>query len=265
MNSKRNRLELKDKWVLVTGASSGLGRQMCIDLAKIYGAKIFAVARRKERLIELENEIRQYSDIRFAVLDITDSEKLHQSFQEITETVQIHAFILNAGVTNIRKDVELPLERKKSMINTNIVGTVEFAHLACQYFVKNGLGGALLFVASMAALIPVPGQALYSGTKSFLYGYASALVEENKEHQFSISICLPGGINTEMIEEQHMNRLKRWLMSVEEASAKTLKGFVKRKSAYTLTASDRLVVMIAPLIPKRLKSKIIGRIYEGLY
>lgn len=258
-------IDLKDKWVMVTGASSGLGKQMCIDLAEHYGAKIFAVARRKERLEELANLLAKTTEVEIATLDVTDSYNVTEVFASFTYKYQLDAVILNAGISYYETDALLTLDQKHKMIATNISGTVHLSHIAINYFHEQKKFGALLFITSVAARVPVAGQALYSGTKGFAYNYIKALQWENRKKNISMSICLPGGIKTEMISDKDKKDLEQWLMDVDVASRKVLKGFSKGKQVYALSFSDMLSIKLAQFVPSALLNRFMNRIYNNDY
>lgn len=250
---------------MVTGASSGLGRQMCVDLAKTYGAKIFAVARRLERLEKLAHELKNITEVETATMDVTNSSEVNDVFKSFTKKHQLYGIILNAGISNYETDAELTLEQKQKMIATNVSGTVHLAHLGIGYFHKENRFGTLLFIASVAARVPVAGQALYSGTKGFTYNYVKALQWENRKRNVLLSICLPGGIKTEMISDEDKKSLDRWLMNVEEASQRVLRGFARGKQVYALSFSDMLSIKLGQLIPSSILNRAMNRIYGNDY
>ncbi|MEM9921628.1 MAG: SDR family NAD(P)-dependent oxidoreductase [Bacteroidota bacterium] len=262
MFHRNKQLNFKDKWVLVTGASSGLGRQMCIDLAETYGAKILALARSTDKLRSLQKQIKEKSDIEIYSVDLTDTKKLHTTFTELVAKHELYAVILNAGVTAFDLDHQVDLTRKKQLIATNVAHTTELAHLAIQYFRQSNQPGGILFISSMASRIPLPWQALYSATKSFITHYASALAWENRNSGITISVSLPGGIQTEMIRKNELDHLSAWLLPVEKASHLTLEGFRKGKKVFTLTFLDALQVFLAKVAPQGLVNQVLDRVYR---
>lgn len=255
-------LQFKNKWVLITGASSGLGRQLCVELATLHGAKIFALARRKEKLESLKDELSYVTSVEIASVDLTDDQALTEAFQAFTAEHELYAVILNAGMTQNKPDHTIPLEKKSQMIQTNVQSTVQLAHLSIDYMRKAQVSGGLLFIASMASRVPTPNQALYSGTKAFLYNYVHSIAWELRKEPFSISICMPGGIKTEMIENNDMSHMERFLMPVDKAAKKTIKGFAKRKVSYALTFGDALTMGVANVSSKRLLMWVLDRLYR---
>lgn len=254
-------LQFNNKWVMVTGASSGLGRQLCVELATHHGAKIFAVARRKEKLQSLKDQLSSTTEVIIESVDLTDDYALKSAFDTFTAQHDLHAVILNAGMTQNKPDHTISIEKKSQMIQTNVLSTVQLAHLSIEYMLKAQGSGGLLFIASMASRVPTPNQALYSGTKAFLYNYVHSIAWELRKEPFSVSICMPGGIKTEMIVNNDMSHMEKFLMPVEKAAKKTIKGFAKRKVSYALTFSDAITMSFANLSPKGLLMRVLDRLY----
>src|SRR5687767_10563497 len=95
-------LDLKHRWVLVTGASSGLGREMARVLARDHKANVVIAARRKERLAELAEELQTKHgvSVRIVVADLSKPDEADRVFAEATTDCALYGAILNAGVTH---------------------------------------------------------------------------------------------------------------------------------------------------------------------
>jgi uncharacterized protein len=162
-------MDFRGRWVVVTGASSGLGREMAKLLATEYGANLVLVARRKERLEELQSEIEKAAGVSVVsiVADLSKHDDVDRVFREASTDRQVYAVVLNAGVTHFGSYNELSWTAFQTMLATNVTSVVRLTTLFLPYLEQLDHGGGILLVASMAGLTPVPYQTAYSGTRRF--------------------------------------------------------------------------------------------------
>ena len=153
-----NPMELRGRWVLVTGASSGLGREMAKILAVRYGANLVIAARREDRLLELSRELERDAGVKveICVADLSNLGDVDRVISKATEGRALFGAILNAGVTHFGPYADLSWDDFRSMLDTNVTATVRLStalipHLEAQ-------GGGLMIVSSMAGIFPVPYQ-----------------------------------------------------------------------------------------------------------
>ena len=118
-----------------------------------------------------------------------------------------------------------------------------------------------MVVSSMAAVLPTPYQAAYSGTKGFMLNFITALSHELQNKQFSFTVYLPGGMVTEMTDNDKFSPLKRWLMPVAQAAREGLNAFRKRKATHVPGATNRLGAYLSGIIPKRIIIKGMAKTY----
>lgn len=256
-------LQLKDKWVLITGASAGLGKELAIQLARDYHANLILVARRENKLSELQSFIsNQYAvQVKYLVADLSVQEDLEKVYQ-FSIAQNVYGMILNAGVTYFGEDCQLEFAQAKKIIETNINSVVFLTQKFTQYFESKKLEGALMLVSSMAAMFPAPYQSIYSGTKSFLFSYGHALSHELKNKQFSISIFAPGGMQTEMTEGDSFGGLQKWLMPVNQAAKDALSGFAKRKYTILPGWQNRIGAKFMRLLPLKFLGNQMEKVYK---
>lgn len=256
-------LQLKNKWVLVTGASSGLGREIATQLARNFGANIIIVARRTEQLLSLQKELEsQYKiSVKVCTADLSQKDKIIEVFDFAIKEQEISAVVLNAGITYFGKDRLISDTHLESIIQTNITAMAILMQRFAKYFNERSLASGMLVVSSMAAISPAPYQALYSGTKSFIYGYAQALSAESENKDFTISIFAPGGIRTEMTAQGAFDSLQKWLMPVDKVAKIALAGFVKRKLLIIPGLSNRLGSQLFHFLPKGFLLSQLGKVY----
>lgn len=257
-------LNFKDKWVLVTGASSGLGAEMARQLAVQHGANLILLARRIERLESLKTLIEgeTNSKVQVFAIDLSIPEQVEKLLQTVLSEYDLYAAILNAGITYLGKHLALPKEQFNQMIQTNIVSVTYMTSQLAAYFEKKQSVSGIMIVSSMAAIFPTPFQAAYAGTKGFLLNFASALSQELESRALSITVFLPGGIATEMTAGNGFNELRGYLMPVQQVAKEGLVAFKKRRSTYIPGFLNRLSSRLAFLLRKDFIIKQTGKTYK---
>lgn len=182
---------------LVTGASSGIGR----DIAKVLadkGYNLIIVARRKERLEELKKEIEEKNkniEVEVFCTDISEKENCYKLFENYKN---VDILINNAGFGLFGHFDELELEKELEMINTNISAT----HILTKLYVKEMKkrdSGRILNVASIAGFMPGPLMATYYASKNYVVSFSRAIRKELKKENsnVNISVLCPGPVRTE--------------------------------------------------------------------
>jgi len=257
-------LDFKGKWVLITGASSGLGEELAWQLAKTYGANLVLLARRKARLEKLKQAIETETGVQVyvEVADLSIADKVEGLLEMILEKYPLYAAILNAGITYLGKHLALSREQFDQIVRTNVISVSYMTNVLARYFEERQAEGGLMIVSSMAAHFPTPYQAVYAGTKAFLLNFALALSQELTNKRFSITVFLPGGIVTEMTAGEQFNELRGYLMPVKQVAKEGLFAFRKRKLTYIPGLLNRLSTRLSVLIPKAFILRQTGKAYR---
>ena len=177
---------------LITGASTGFGRDFAIKLSE-QGYDIVAVARSKEKLEELKNEIK--TNVEIEVMDLSQKEnayKLHEKYQN-----KIDLLVNNAGFGECGRFDKTDLDIELNMIDLNVTTLHILTKLFYTDFVKKDKG-QILNVASIAAFQPGPLMATYYASKAYVYNLTMALYEENRRNKghVKISVLCPGPAET---------------------------------------------------------------------
>lgn len=244
-------LSFKSKWIVVTGASSGLGKEMARVLAREHGANLVLVARREPLLHELRDELVKHDvEVRTITADLSDEDEVRRLFQEATE-VPLYGAILNAGVTHFGPYDELDWEGFRRMQTLNNTSVVLLSTLLLPYLEERAEEGGLMIVSSMAGLNPVPYQTAYSATKAFLVNFGCGLHHEMLSRGVSVTTFAPGGIATEMTEGDRFDKLRGWLMPVEPCAREAVAAFAKRRYLVVPGWSMRWASRLSRLLPQR--------------
>ena len=150
-------MNFKNKIVVITGASSGIGEAAAEKFAK-KGADIVLVARRKEKLDEVERKLSKYSvKILVQVCDVSDKEQVKQMSEKVIETFsRIDVLVNNAGFVIYGKVEELSIEDIESQMQTNYFGMINCTKYFLPYFLKQN-SGHMVNVASVGGSFGAPG------------------------------------------------------------------------------------------------------------
>ncbi len=255
------------RWVIVTGASSGLGREMARILARERGANLILVARRGDRLRELATELEAatHASVRVLEADLSREADVERVFTESTAIGEIYGVVLNAGVTHFGEHLELSWSAFQAMLATNVTSVVRLTTLFVPYLIEKKREGGILLVASMAGLMPVPYQSAYSGTKAFLTHFARGLWHELRGKPVSITTFAPGGIATELTESTGLGQHFKngiAIMGAEACARSALNAFAKRKYLHVPGIFNQLGALFARFLPQRLFAAAIGAEYR---
>lgn len=196
------KISLKSKNVILTGASSGIGREAALLLAE-QGANIALAARSIDKLDELKNELSKF-DVKILIIQ-TDVSKTADCKNLIKEVIKefggLDILINNAGITSRGKVQDVALKDLSQMIDINLKAPVRLTKLAIPH-ILNSASGRIINVASILGIIPLPTEAVYSATKFALRGFSYALSEELEDTNVKVSVICPGPVETPMILEE---------------------------------------------------------------
>ncbi len=185
------------KSVFITGASSGLGRQMAIEFSR-RGYAVALTARRLEALQELQRELQGQGAARVfvAALDVTDEAALAQVFAEARAFLgSIDIVVANAGVGHHGKIGKLAFAKVRETVNTNITGFMATVDAAMRCFREQGQGH-LVGISSVAAFRGMPAGGVYGASKAAVSTYLQALRAETYGSGIRVTTLSPGFIDT---------------------------------------------------------------------
>ena len=238
--------------VLITGASSGIGK----DLARIYAKKadeLVLIARDIKKLEEVKNELEKYTKIEIIQKDLS----IEENCKEIHKNVQnVDILINNAGFGDCGNFTKTSLEKDISMIKTNIIAY----HILTKLYLidmKAKNSGKILNVASIAGFMPGPLMATYYATKNYIVSLSEAIREELKKEKskVKISILCPGPVNTNFNNVANVNFRIREANSMDIAKYAIKK--LEKEKFYIVPGLDIKIAKIgAKFLPRNLISKI---------
>ena len=255
-------LNFRGRTVLVTGASSGLGREMARYLARQHGANLVLVARRKERLGELKKELETDTQVTVEplVADLSRLEEVDRVAHELADRHQVYAAILNAGITHFGSHDKLEWSAFRQMLELNVTGVVRMTTQLLPMLETQS--GGLMLVSSLAGIVTVPYQTAYSATKGFLVHYGWGLAHELAGRNVSMTTYAPGGVDTEMSDGEHFAPLRAWLMPADRAALEGVEAFRKRKALHIPGVTYRWGTALTQLLPRGLTTRIVAAQYR---
>ena len=198
---------LNGKVALVTGASSGLGRQAAIALAGA-GAQVAVTARRTDRLDTLAAEIAAAGGQATAfALDVRDRDAIERVVAAIEDTLgPINILVNNAGVSVVKRPEDFTMEDYDFVHETNVKGPFFLAQAVGRRMIKRGMGGKIINIASMMALRAYGKLTLYGMSKAAIAHMTKQLALDWARHDIQVNAICPGYIETEMNADHWLTR-----------------------------------------------------------
>ena len=245
---------------VITGASSGLGKEYVSEVLKQYPDldEIWAVARRKERLCELKSTL---SDkIRPVAMDITDQNGIDEYKTLLKEqNANVKLLINNAGFGKLGNFDSLKTEDNAGMVRLNCEALTVMTSVTLP-FMPNG--AEIINTCSIASFAPNPRMAVYSSTKAYVMSLSRCLRQELKNRKINVLSVCPGPMETEFLPIANINKGASHtfdaLPRVNPAvmAKKSLKASKKKKAVYTNLAFYKFYRLVAKILPHSLVMKM---------
>lgn len=244
---------------LITGASSGIGRDMAKVLSK-KGYDLVLVARDEEKLNQVKQELEKNNvKVEIIVADLTSEEKCKEIHKRVED---VDILINNAGFGDCGNFTKTSLDKEIKMIETNIIAYHILTKLYLVDMKAKG-SGKILNVASIAGFMPGPLMATYYATKAYVVRLSEAIIEELKKEKSNvqISILCPGPVNT------NFNKVANVTFHMREANSQKVADYAIKKlekgKFYIVPGFDvKLARIGAKLAPSSLISKITYKIQK---
>lgn len=244
---------------LITGASSGIGRDMAINLAN-RGIDLILVARRKDRLEELKSSLNV--NVEIIPLDISIKENCYSLYEQVKDK-NIDILINNAGFGVFGKFDETDLEKEINMIDLNITALHILTKLFLKDFKKRN-SGYILNVASSAAFSAGPLLSSYYATKNYVYRLTEAIYEELRRDKSSVyvgTLC-PGPVDTEFNDVANVKFSVKSLTSKYVAEY-AIKKMFKRKLIIVPGLLMKVTRVLQKIMPEKLVLKVCYNIQKN--
>ena len=248
----------KDKVVIVTGASSGIGEAIAREFA-LNGSRVVLAARTELKLSEIAKEINDSGgEAIFVRTDVSIEADCKQLIQKSIEKYgRIDILVNNAGLSMRAAFLDVDIKVLHRLMNVNFWGTVYCTKYALPYLLESK--GSLIGISSVAGFHGLPGRTGYSASKFAIHGFLETIRIENLKKGLHVMIIAPGFTSTEIRkhaltatgqEQGESPRDEQALMSPGYVAKWVLKGIRKKKRNKLLTWDGRFTALFQRIIPE---------------
>ncbi len=246
--------KISGKSILITGASSGIGWHLAIQLAAA-GAKVVLCARRAERLTQLADQIRAAGGTAVAFPgDVADQQYRQQLIQRCEQDLGgLDILINNAGIGAMGRFDEATPERMRHIFEVNFFALAELIRISLP-MLKRGNDPVIVNISSVLGHRGAPLKSEYSASKFAVHGFSDSIRAELSSDGVEVLLVSPSTTDSEFfdasIEDQtDKDWKKRGAMSPEIVASKTIRAIRKRRHEIILTFGGRILVWLDRLIP----------------
>lgn len=251
---------MDNNYVLITGASSGIG----YELAKLFkrdGYNLILVARNKERLKIASDRLKdKESKIIMLDVDLSKEEEIDKLIRFINENkIEVDILVNNAGVGSFGDFTEIDWSIEEKLIDINIKALTKLTKYFLPKIIEKRSGG-ILNVASTAAFASGPRMATYYASKAYVLNITEAIHEEVKDYGVKISCLCPGPVRTSFQNKAGINKseqAKKYLMDADIVAKVGYDQFKKGKVIIIPGFKNKILVSLNKIFPRAISRKII--------
>lgn len=243
------------KAVIITGASSGIGKALAEEFAN-KGFNLGLVARREAVLQDIKAKLEQQHNIKVevAALDVTDTDAIYPVFEKLHQGLgQVDIVVANAGISGVNKTGAGDFEKDKKIIQVNVIGAMATVDAAAKLFRQQGYGH-IVGISSVSAFVGIPGSAAYSASKAALTNYLQAVGVELQKHHIKVTAVHPGFVKTEIAP--NMDKYP-FVVEADKAAREIVSGLLKGKTNIIVPSMPwSIVKRLLPLVPGKMMEKV---------
>ncbi|WAC02570.1 SDR family oxidoreductase [Lacinutrix neustonica] len=255
------------KTALITGGSSGIGKQFAQIHAE-KGGDLVLVARSEKELLDIKRELESKYKIKVFVItqDLVKSNAVQAIYDEVKrQNISIDYLINNAGFGGIGKFHEREWQKDHDMILLNIMALTALTRLFLPDFVERN-EGRILNVSSTASLMAGPLQAVYFATKAYVTSFSNAIAEELRDTNITVTNLMPGATETNFGKVSGMDKTAMFksTASARQVAEDGYQGMIDGTLdvIYGLTFSQKAMMSMLPLVPKKMILSQIRKMQE---
>jgi len=246
-------MELKDKVVVITGASSGIGEATAMRLAAD-GAKLVLMARREERMQELAQKLmdEHQTDSMVIKLDVTDRKAVLEAFEEVKKNYgRIDVLVNNAGLMPVSYLDKLKIDEWDRMIDVNLKGLL-YCIAGALPVMKAQQSGHIVNISSVAGRRVGPGFAVYNATKFGVTALSEAMrMELTPTMNIKVTVIEPGAVATELVQtitdKDILDSFSKFASNLVPLEADD----IARSIHYAVSQPDEVMVSEILVMPRR--------------
>jgi uncharacterized protein len=251
-------------WAVVTGASSGIGTAFAQQLGE-RGFNLVLVARRKEVLEKLANQIEQKNRVKVKVISVDlFTDNFMDKIRAVTDSLEIGLLINNAGMLSIGNYLDSTLESDLQMIDLNIRVPAILTHHFARKMVARKKGG-IIFTASMLGFMGTPYASTYAGTKAHEIVKSEGLAHELKPKGVDVLVLNPGLTATEMTAKYDFSAMPMKLMEPAPVAKVALNALGKQVLVTPGIMNNVLNFMSKRVMSRKMNSKMFAGFMEKAF
>ncbi|MBN1440461.1 MAG: SDR family NAD(P)-dependent oxidoreductase [Anaerolineales bacterium] len=241
-------MELKNKKILVTGASRGIGRAIALALLGA-GAEVYLTARSEESFAFLrEGAAARTGKAHAGRLDLASPESIREGADRAFAVLGgIDILVNNAGITSQSLVVDQDPEQAEREVRVNYLGAYRLTRAVLPRMLERG-SGMIVNVSSTIGSVPSPTQANYCATKAALVAFSEALRGEVEDRGIDVRVFLPGHTQTEMGRSIRLKTPQR--MTAEEVAAHFLRALRSKRAVYVCGGANEGIIRIHRMFPE---------------
>lgn len=246
-----------DKVVFITGASSGIGRALAIELGR-RGASIGLLARRAETLQEIAREVDAAGGRALSLpADVKDAEAVRAAADKLREKFgRVDFLIANAGIGATTDARSLKADEVADVIGTNVMGAVNSVTAVLPEMLERG-SGRLVVISSLAGYRGLPKSAAYSASKAAVSAFFESLRVDLRRTGVGVTIIHPGFIKTPLTEGRSAKM--PFFMELDDAVKKIIRAIEERKKSYAFPWQLATLVRIGMVLPDSWYDEVASR------
>lgn len=243
-------------WALITGASSGIGREFAKQIASS-GLNVVLVARRIEILEALGQELHQKYGIEYQVIgaDLSENNAVEKIIQ-LSEKLDIGLVVSNAGTGQPGEFIEKNQNELLKMVNTSVLAHLKITHHFSKIMASSRRGGIIL-VSAMGATHGLPFMSNDAGTRAYIRSFGLGLHEEFKRYGVNLTVLIPSPTDTPIMEELgfQLEDMPMKPISVEQCVKEAIIAFKKNRPSII---PGRMYRVMNTLTPDSMSRKMFG-------
>lgn len=250
-------MDIKDKWVWITGASSGIGRALAIEFS-YHGCNLVLMSRNTKELEITAKKCNPNINIIIEEIDLGDSASIDKAVRSLLDkNTSIDILVNNGGLSQRSAAIETQEDVAKKLFDVNYFGTVHLTNSLLPVMIKNG-GGQIAVMSSLVGIIGSPKRTTYSASKHALHGFFDSLRAELFNQNIQVTIICPGFIRTNIslsavvgdgTAQNKMDEKTSNGMDPAKLAIKVVKGISRGKEEIYVGGKEILAIYIKRFFP----------------
>jgi uncharacterized protein len=222
----------KKDGIWITGASSGIGKAITLEFAKI-GCNVFISARRAQELERLIDEAGKPGENIFPFpCNVASAANVDQTAKKIAKEYNLSCLINNAGITSFKHASDNSVNEINDIINTNLLGSIYATKSVLSTFIKNE-SGTIFNILSVVVSKTFTNSSVYAASKMGLLGYSNSVREEVRGHNIRVINIVPGATDTSMWSQEIRKEKSDLMMNPESIARIVVSAYLQKDNLVT--------------------------------